>query len=231
MQHERHDKRASTMKDILINAIDSGMIFKSNRNGDFEVLEYITSKKVKVKFVDTGFIVVVGSIHIKSGKIKDKLKPIIHGIGFVGDGNHKPTLKGKNTKPYSVWRSMFTRCYCPKYQESQPTYKGCSVDPIWHNFQNFANWFDDNYKDGLHLDKDIKNKEEKVYSPESCSFVTCKENEIDAHAKHYRLTNPKGEVVNIYNMSEFAKENNLHASCMVAVTKGKRNHHKQWRKA
>jgi len=45
----------------------------------------------------------------------------------------------------------------------------------WRNFQNFAKWFEKNYKNEImekwQLDKDILVKRNKVYSPETCAFV------------------------------------------------------------
>lgn len=81
-------------------------------------------------------------------------------------------IKGMNvTKVYRLWVNMLTRCYSEKVQERQPTYKGCSVCSEWLTFSNFKSWFDINYKEGMHLDKDILNRNNKVYCPEFCRFV------------------------------------------------------------
>ena len=63
------------------------------------------------------------------------------------------------------------RCYDLKRQEKHPTYKGCIVAEEWHDFQNFAEWFENNYKEGFALDKDILIKGNKIYSPNTCCFV------------------------------------------------------------
>ena len=69
---------------------------------------------------------------------------------------------------------MIKRCYSTKYQLNQPTYKGCTVHPDWHNFQSFAKWFDDNYdyksKD-QNLDKDLLESGNRVYSKDNCIIV------------------------------------------------------------
>ncbi|ALY07069.1 hypothetical protein VmeM32_00078 [Vibrio phage vB_VmeM-32] len=72
---------------------------------------------------------------------------------------------------------MLGRCYDSKIQEKQPTYIDCSVCDEWHYFQNFATWYYDNYpKDGIsekyQLDKDLKVNGNKIYSPETCLFVS-----------------------------------------------------------
>ena len=74
-------------------------------------------------------------------------------------------------KAFQVWRSMLQRCYDEKYQKKEPTYIGCTVCEEWLRFSNFLRWFEDNYIDGYHLDKDIIHKGNKVYAPENCAFV------------------------------------------------------------
>jgi hypothetical protein len=106
---------------------------------------------------------------------KDKTKRRLLGIGYLGEGLHKTKEMGKQTLKYTTWNHMITRCYDKKYHEIKPTYKDCTVAEEWHNFQNFATWWDENYYeiDGekMHLDKDILMKGNKVYSPDTCILV------------------------------------------------------------
>lgn len=66
---------------------------------------------------------------------------------------------------------MFSRCYSLAYQRRQPTYVGCTVDPAWHKLSDFKVWFDENYRPGYQLDKDILVPGNKVYGPDTCVFV------------------------------------------------------------
>ena len=71
---------------------------------------------------------------------------------------------------------MLHRCYDEKLQEKYyTTYINCSVCTEWHNFQNFAQWYEENYYEvegeRMCLDKDILVKGNKTYSPETCVFV------------------------------------------------------------
>ena len=70
---------------------------------------------------------------------------------------------------------MLKRCYDPYYINKKPTYINCYVCEEWHNFQNFAEWFYENYytikNEVMHLDKDILYKGNKFYSPQTCCFV------------------------------------------------------------
>lgn len=71
---------------------------------------------------------------------------------------------------------MLNRCYDTKRHEKQPTYKHCIVCDKWLNFQNFAKWYYENYYEiegqKMCLDKDILYKGNKIYSPETCIFVS-----------------------------------------------------------
>lgn len=211
--------------------LDTAKIYTSKNSGDFEVIEYKNSKSIRVRFVRTGYECFVQDSQIRSGYVKDRFYPSVYGVGFIGVGRYKPSSGNKNTKAYSIWSNMLKRCYCHKTQRRQPTYKGCTVCVEWHNYQNFAKWFEVNYIKGLHLDKDIRSQGEKVYSPETCMFVTCAKNNEKARAKGYKMTSPDGSVVNVYNMKDFCRDNGLNDSHMCAVYYGKRKQHKGWTKA
>ena len=45
---------------------------------------------------------------------------------------------------------------------------------LWHNYQNFAQWFNENRYDvegRLHIDKDILYPGNKIYCPDTCLLV------------------------------------------------------------
>lgn len=210
-----------------------GSIHDTNSHGKVEVLAYYGAFEVIVEFIDTGFVIKTFAAGIRRGQVKDKYKPTVYGIGFFGEGDHVSSIKRKPNPAYKSWQAMLQRCYDEKYQLFRPTYVGCSVCSEWHNFQNFANWFNDNYPvDGgkYQLDKDIKVKGNKIYSPSTCLFVTLKENTIEASAKKHKLKNPLGEEVEIYNLNEFCKGTKLDASHLMAVSKGTRKSHQGWTK-
>jgi hypothetical protein len=102
---------------------------------------------------------------------KNLYYPKVYGIGYEGEGNYVKTIKRKHTKVYNTWSSMLERCYSEKWHIRYTTYKDCSVDKRWYNFQVFGEWFEQNYVDGFVLDKDILFKGNKIYSPETCCFV------------------------------------------------------------
>ena len=196
--------------------------------GELEIVEYSNKANVRVRFVNTGYETIAQSGDIRIGCVKDKLSPSVFGVGYVGDGEFKTKIADKHTKIYQTWSSMLRRCYDKKYQARQPTYIGCSVCDEWHNFQVFAEWMSKQDYEGKHLDKDIRTKGNKVYSPDNCMFVMQAENTADAHAKHYTFTSPDGAKVAVYNLSEFCREKNLDVSMMSKVHLGKAKQHKKW---
>lgn len=73
---------------------------------------------------------------------------------------------------YRAWKCMLMRCYSSKFQEEYPTYKGCSVSEEWLTFSNFRAWMEAQDFEGMQLDKDLLFEWNKVYSEETCVFVT-----------------------------------------------------------
>ena len=73
---------------------------------------------------------------------------------------------------YLVWRNMLERCYSVKLQERCPTYKGCTVSEEWKRFSNFRAWMVMQDWEGKQLDKDLLIEGNKVYSENTCVFVT-----------------------------------------------------------
>lgn len=68
--------------------------------------------------------------------------------------------------------NMLTRCYCKKYQEKRPTYTDCIVCEEWLIFSNFRKWGEVHDYECKALDKDFLIEGNKVYSPETCVFVS-----------------------------------------------------------
>ena len=75
-----------------------------------------------------------------------------------------------NNIVYSHWTAMINRCYNVKRLEKFPTYKNTTVCDEWLIYSNFSLWFNENYKSGYVLDKDIIGGTD-VYSPKTSAFV------------------------------------------------------------
>lgn len=105
-------------------------------------------------------------------------------------------------KAYGVWYNMLQRCYYKKYQESHPTYIGCTVCDEWLYFSNFLNWFKKNYIDGYVVDKDLLVSGNKIYSPSTCCMIP---SEINAMIVTRRRKSSRfGKGVSITRKGRFA---------------------------
>ena len=113
-----------------------------------------------------------------------KAKKLVWGVGindadYVVQKKENIEVNGKRKQRrvwecpfYRTWKDMLRRCYSDKYQERQPTYIGCSVSEEWWRFSNFRAWMVTQDWEGKQLDKDLLIEGNKVYSPETCVFVT-----------------------------------------------------------
>lgn len=160
-------------------AITVGSRWDMKNYGTLEIVKYVSHKEISVRFLTTGYETVVQVSSIRSGSVRDPYYPRIAGVGFVGKGEYAPTVRGKHRKSYHVWCGLIRRCYDPKTQIKDRNYVDCTVADEWHNYQNFARWYEDNYpSDGgrYEVDKDLLFSGNKVYSPSTCVFVTSKIN-------------------------------------------------------
>ena len=148
-------------------------MYKTTEGYEIEILKYNGWYDSTIRLSDGTILECVILSSIRSGQIKNPNHKTKYGVGYFGQGEFKSV--GDDLKKYLVWVAMLQRCYDKNYQEKQPTYKGCSVVEEWHNFQNFAKWFEENYNheymEDWALDKDILIKENKIYSPDTCAFV------------------------------------------------------------
>ena len=157
-----------------------GVVCKSKSSGDFKILKYNNNRNVEIQFLNTGYETVVRLGSIRSGYVKDPYVPSVYGVGITGT-KYPSKINGVKTKEYTLWCSMLRRCYSEKYQKKQPTYEGCEVSDNFKSFEYFYEWcinqigFDN---EGWHLDKDLLNKGNKVYSESTCVFIPSEINSL-----------------------------------------------------
>lgn len=213
----------------------AGSVHETKSFGLIEVVEYVRNTKIKVRFIESGYETWTDGSRIRTGSLKDLFAKTVFGVGFIGGVEYGggTGVAGQHNKASSLWRSMLSRCYGKDRSGKNACYADITVCDEWHNFQNFAGWFYANHPDDgklWHLDKDIKIKGNKQYSPESCLFVTPQENTEAAWAREWVAVNPDGVKVKFYNKNKFCRENNLNSTHLGEVLTGKRNHHKGWTK-
>lgn len=186
----------------LINRV--GETFTSKVFGVIKIVEYFTNRNCTIQFEDGTIVKNIQYGHLKDDQIKNPNTPNIHGVGFIGQGNY--TSWKEHLRIYKTWVGVLDRCYSTRLHEIHPTYIGCTADPNWHNYQVFAKWYEENFKHHMgswHLDKDILQKGNKIYSPETCCFVPSQINTLFTKGKSVRGAYPIGVGIN--------KSNKFHA--------------------
>lgn len=116
---------------------------------------------------------------------------LVQGHG-INDVEFSIKVNGRMIPSYVKWKSMLQRCYCPDYQKRKPTYAGCVVSSDWLLFSNFYRWFNEHYREGYALDKDLLNKGAKVYSEENCVFIPQRINNLLVSSFTHRGDLPQG---------------------------------------
>ena len=174
-----------------------GIIFKTNNYGDVEVVEYINSSFVKIRFINTNHVKEEHLSSVRSGYVRDDSIPSTCGFGYVDIEG--ASVDRNMTKEYQLWNNMINRCYNENGLSSNPTYKGCHVSEEWRYLSNFKDWCNNQKgfdQEGFHLDKDILIKGNKVYSPETCCIVPPELNCALAGNKSVRGALPQGVIYN-----------------------------------
>ena len=166
-----------------------GKIFTTSSSGSVEVLEYVSNKNVKVKFLKTGHIKVVSMGNLKKGAVYDREAPTLYGKGYTDIScSYDQRLHG-------IWGGMFSRCYNTKYHEGYVSYKDCEVVGDFLYLSKFIGWCKSQIgydQKGYQLDKDILVKGNKVYSPETCCFVPKDLNTLFTHRRKDKGLYPVG---------------------------------------
>ena len=153
-----------------------GEIFTTNQGYKIEIINYRSNIDCDIKFEDSLILKNRHYRNLISGSISHPFHKNVLNIGYKGIGCYDSTDK----KHYQKWMSMLKRCYSKNNNEKSKSYKTIEVCEEWHNFQNFAQWFEENYIEGWELDKDLLSFDSKIYSPTSCCFLP---NEINIFLK------------------------------------------------
>lgn len=151
--------------------------FTTRQCGEVITFHYESPYCVHIIFVDTGYATTTRrSTLLRTGPLvlRDPNIPHLWCLESCGVPADSKRVQGCDLRTYGVWYAMLRRCYVTP---QQPCYEGVTVCREWHDFQTFAQWYSANGGGKcLELDKDIKVKGNKVYSPEGCMIVTREEN-------------------------------------------------------
>lgn len=173
---------------------------KLNKYGSKMIIEdYISSNKIIVRFIETGNLVSTSYHNFTKGIVKSPYDKTVYSKGYIGIGKYNSRINGRTTKQYNTWNAMMTRCYNDKFLKQHISYAECKVCDEWHNFQNFAKWYDENFyeipNEVMCLDKDILIKGNKIYSHKTCVFVPQRINTLFIKSNSIRGNLPIGVVI------------------------------------
>lgn len=109
----------------------------------------------------------------------EKVKLVLN-VG-INDADYSVTkeerINGKRTVtwrcPYYVrWYNLISRCYSTAALNKRPLYGDCTVCDDWLIFSNFKSWMITQDWENKQLDKDLKILGNKIYSPDTCLFIS-----------------------------------------------------------
>lgn len=142
-------------------------------------------------------------------------------VKSCGCYNGKKTHGGYKDRLYSCWQHMKDRSV-KRLEKGE----SCEVFSDWLDFSKFREWsLTNGYKEDLVL---CRNLDTGNYEPDNVRWDTPTNNAIELGSKHWRVLSPDGEIFNVYNMSEFCRQNGLDTGGMTRVSKGQQKSHKGW---
>ena len=167
--------------------VDLSYIGEIRKNTNGTKMQIIAARKksdIDIQFLDEYGYIAEHQVYqnFKTGQLKNPYDRTVFGVGYIGVGNYRTGTKHRTPIQY-VWHGMIERCYSEKLSYMHPAYYGkVTVCEEWHNFQTFGKWYDNNFYDigegRMHMDKDILEPGNTIYSPDTCIFVPQRINEL-----------------------------------------------------
>ena len=158
---------------------------RKNKHGtEMKVVVYNSCLDVWVEFQDEHKTRVHTTYtNFNKGQVKNPYDKTVGTVGYIGVGEYTVAKNNDSSWKvrYSAWRSMIARCH--KLSDSNyDKYCHCEVCEEWHNYQNYAKWYDEHIyyvgNERMHVDKDILHEGNNIYSPDNCIIVPQSINEI-----------------------------------------------------
>lgn len=91
---------------------------------------------------------------------------------------------------YTRWVGVLNRTNSTTYTKKSKSYIGCEMSEEWKTFTKFRKWMETQDWEGNHLDKDILVENNRMYSSETCVFVSP---EVNTFMNEQRYT--RGELL------------------------------------
>lgn len=103
----------------------------------------------------------------------------VNDLGYVVQKKSSTQVDGKRQQKqewtcpfYRVWVNMMERCHNRKFKQKRPSYEDVVCCDDWLYASKFKVWMGEQDWGGRQLDKDIIVTGNKMYSPETCAFVS-----------------------------------------------------------
>lgn len=148
-----------------------GEKYTTKEGYEIEIIEYFNYKNCTIAFKNGIVLYNRQYGEIVDGRVRNPYHPSVYNVGYIGAGSYKVSKEdGSLTESYIKWYSMIRRVH----NNSNPSYKSTIICEEWYNFQNFAKWFEENWKPHMkdwQLDKDLLSTDIKLYSPITCCFL------------------------------------------------------------
>jgi hypothetical protein len=178
---------------ILLNDKEGSISY--NKYGSMmELKKYIKHNDCLIYFPDFNWETHRSYKAFINGNIICPYDKSVLGVGYKGEGIYDSSEC--YLEIYRRWQKMLRRCYHPTALKRNPTYKDCFVCEEWHNYQNFAQWCEENYYEVpgslMDLDKDILFKHNKEYCPDFCCFIPHEINSLFIKSDKVRGSLPIG---------------------------------------
>ncbi len=155
-----------------------GEVGVNNFGTRMKIVRYKNYTDIDVEFLDEYHFIKEHTNYgnFSRGQVRNPYDRTVMDMAYLGVGKYITKDKNnKNSREYMCWKHMIERCYVEKHSNKHKSYYGiCSICDEWLNFQNFAQWYEENKYDvneRLHLDKDILVPGNKLYSPNTCLLV------------------------------------------------------------
>lgn len=170
-------------------------VFYTSYGTPYKIIEYRKATDVTVKFMDEyGYIKNTSYGECEKRYVTNPYDRTVCGIGYRGVTSDGIVPGGKlYPREFRLWHSMMARCYNSKYHEQEPTYKECYVCDRWLCFANFLEdlpfidgydkWYNNTDKK-MALDKDVKIKGNKIYSIDTCMFISSDYNVAESNQRN-----------------------------------------------
>lgn len=211
-----------------------GQVFINKYGTPYKIIEYNNTTSVVVEFMDEyKHRVHTNYYWAEQGAVKNPFDRTVYGVGF-----HGIVPSGNHDREYSVWNGMLRRCYATNgdaYKEKAEVWER------WHCFAHFLedmpkieeyNLWKNNPNQRIALDKDVKGQGQRLYSLETCCFVTVQENSKERNERKPPKTRPikgvnieTGEVLHFSSTSSLT-DHGFTRSAVMGVCNGKYKQHK-----